>query len=65
MPKLIIHNANSLKEVEDRRLDENLKLSPLERFEKALLLIELSLLFKKGPIKLPQGKGIVLKLKNA
>ena len=60
--KLIFHNeASSRETVAERRLYENLLLSPAERFKKAFALMALAALFKKGPIKSPQGLGIILK----
>jgi hypothetical protein len=62
MPKLILHSTpQSREEIEERRLLENLALTPEQRIEKMYRLMELSLMFKKGPIKEPQGKGIVLR----
>jgi hypothetical protein len=64
MAKLILHNGNETPaSIEERRLKENFLLSPQERFKKTFELMALAALFKKGPIKIPQGLGIVLKRK--
>jgi hypothetical protein len=65
MAKLILHNGTETPaSIEERRLKENLLLTPEERIKKAFQLMALSLLFKNGPIKKPQGLGIVLKRKE-
>lgn len=62
MGKIIIHNHPDLKAIEERRLMENLLLSPKQRMSKAFQLMSLSLKFSKNKIiKSPQGMGIVLK----
>ncbi|MEO5645778.1 MAG: hypothetical protein ABIQ40_13770 [Bacteroidia bacterium] len=64
MAKLIIHNGNETPEsIANRRLLENLLLTPHERFKKTFQLMALAALFKNGPIKTPQGLGVVLKRK--
>ena len=60
MAKVILYN-----EIDpDRRLFENLLLTPAERIKKLFDLMVLSAMFKKGPLKHPQGLGIVLKKKK-
>jgi len=61
MPQLRFYSEEERQEVEDRRLQENLLLTPGQRLEKMFRLMALAIKFKKGPLKLPQGKGIVLK----
>ncbi len=62
MAKLIVHQVPlTREEIEERRLDENLALSPQERIQKMFKLMQLSLMLKKGPLKTPQGLGVVLK----
>ena len=51
-------------QIEAERLPRTLALSPNERMHIAFELMALSLAFKKGPIKEPQGKGIVLRKKG-
>lgn len=64
MAKLIIHNGNETPgSIAERRLMENTLLTPHERFKKTFELMALAALFKKGPIKTPQGLGVVLKRK--
>jgi hypothetical protein len=64
MTKLIIHPEGTTHEsIAERRLQENLLLSPEQRMKRAFELMALSALFKDGPIKKPQGLGIVLKRK--
>jgi hypothetical protein len=63
MRKVITYSHYDSEAIERRRLEENLKLTPLERFEKAFYLIHLSMLFKRGPLKEPEGKGVVLRRK--
>jgi hypothetical protein len=63
MAKLILHTDADLEKINERRLFEMLALTPGDRMNRAFQLMKLSLLFKKGPIKKPQGKGIVLKFK--
>jgi len=66
MAKIILHTENETQEsIAERRLMENLSLSPQERMKKAFQLMALAALFKKGPIKKPQGLGIVLKRKTS
>lgn len=45
----------------DERLHATSLLTPLQRFKKVFALMTLASMFKKGPIKLPQGLGVVLK----
>ena len=61
--KLILHKEPDLEKINERRLFENLALSPEERMQKLFNLMKLSILLKNGPLKKPQSKGIVLKLK--
>ncbi|MFI5148512.1 MAG: hypothetical protein ACHQRM_02190 [Bacteroidia bacterium] len=62
MPKLIIHNPPlSREEIADRRLEENLKRTPRERIALMFELNKLSAKLKKGPLKEPQGLGVVVK----
>ncbi|MEI6489960.1 MAG: hypothetical protein WCP52_13405 [Bacteroidota bacterium] len=61
--KLILHDQPDVEKINERRLFENLALSPQQRMQKLYNLMKLSLLLKDGPIKKPQSKGIVLKLK--
>ncbi len=63
MAKLILHTNPDLNAINERRLQENFALTPQERLKKAFELMRLSLLFKNGVIKKPQGKGVVLKFK--
>ncbi|MFY9307780.1 MAG: hypothetical protein WAQ28_01905 [Bacteroidia bacterium] len=63
MAKLILHTRPDLDAIKERRLQENLALTHQERLKKAFELMRLSLLFKNGVIKKPQGKGFVLKFK--
>ena len=64
MRKLILHTENETRDsIEERRLLENASRPPIERWQKAFQLMSLALLFKKGPIKSPEGLGIVLKRK--
>ena len=61
MAKLIIHkHGKDPEEINERRLLENLNLTPKQRWEKMFNLMALSALFKKGPLKKPQGLGVVL-----
>jgi len=65
MAKLILHPiGTTLEEIARQRLLRSLERSPNERMHLAFRLMELSLAFKNGPIKLPQGKGIILKKKG-
>ncbi len=61
--KIILHDQPDVEKINERRLFENLALSPQQRMQKLYNLMKLSLLLKDGPIKTPQSKGIVLKLK--
>ncbi len=61
--KIILHDQPDVEKINERRLFENLALSPQQRMHKLYNLMKLSLLLKDGPIKKPQSKGIVLKLK--
>lgn len=62
MPKLLIHNPPlSREEIADRRLEENLQRTPEERMQLMFELIRLSARLKKGPLKEPQGLGVILK----
>jgi hypothetical protein len=63
VPKLILHSSANLDAIEQRRLNENLLLSPIQRIEKMFLLIETARAFSKNPLKQPQGKGLVLRVK--
>jgi hypothetical protein len=48
-------------EIEERRRQEILAMTPAERMKLAFKLMALSAMFKKGPLKEPRGKGVVLK----
>ena len=65
MAVLILHNAAPSDEhIREKRMHENLALTPMQRWEKMFAMIQLAASLKKGPIKQPQGKGIVLKSKK-
>ena len=62
MGRIIIHEQQNFGAIEERRLMENLMLTPKERMSKAFQLMSLSLMFSKNKIlKSPQGLGVVLK----
>jgi hypothetical protein len=62
MAKLIIHPPGTTREqIEEERLLRNLERSPEERMKLMFKLNAIALMLKKGPIKLPQGKGVILK----
>jgi hypothetical protein len=65
MPKIILHPPGTTREeIEQRRIQENLKRTPAERMSFAFRLMALAMMLKKGPLKQPQGKGVVLKRKQ-
>lgn len=65
MAKIILNSPGiSREEIEERRFFENLALSPEQRIKKMFELMALSAMFKKGPLKMPQRKGIVLTRKK-
>ncbi|MFN5460502.1 MAG: hypothetical protein ACK5AY_11390 [Bacteroidota bacterium] len=64
MAKLILHNTANLEAIKERRLIENLALTPEQRMKKAFQLMAMSAKFKNGVLKEPQGKGIVLRRKK-
>lgn len=64
VPKLILHTSANIASIEERRLNENLLLSPKQRIEKLFLLIEMAQAFSKKPLKQPQAKGLVLRVKR-
>lgn len=53
--------APSAEETQAKRLHESLSLSYAERWKKMFSLMQLAASLKKGPLKQPQGNGIVLK----
>lgn len=62
MPKLILYNHPlTPDEIRERRLLENLALTPQERLHNMFELMQLSIMLKGAPLKQPQGLGIVLK----
>jgi hypothetical protein len=62
MPKLILHKDPLTNEqIRERRLLENLALTPQERLHNLFELMQLSLMLKGAPLKKPQGLGVVLK----
>jgi hypothetical protein len=62
MSKLILHQKPlTPDEIRERRLLENLALTPQERIHNMFELMQLSIMLKGGPLKKPQGLGIVLK----
>jgi len=61
MAKLILHSEADVDAINERRLNESMSLTHQERIRKAFQLMRLSILFKNGAIKKPQGKGVVLK----
>jgi hypothetical protein len=61
MVKLILHKEPLTNDqIQERRLLENLKLTPQERFHNLFELMQLSLMLKGAPLKKPQGLGVVL-----
>jgi hypothetical protein len=65
MPKIIIYTPGTTREdIKRRRMEENMKRTPAERMSFAFRLMALAMMFKKGPLKEPQGKGVVLKRKQ-
>ncbi len=59
--KLFVHKKPySRQKTEHARLMQNLALTPLHRWKKAFSLMSLSLAFRRGALKVPQGKGILL-----
>jgi hypothetical protein len=65
MAELILHaDILSDEQTREKRLHENLALTPMQRWEKMFAMIQLAASLKKGPLKQPQGKGIVLKSKR-
>ncbi len=62
MAELILHNrAQSQEQMHEKRILENLALTPMQRWKKMFALMQLSASLKNGPLKMPQGKGIILK----
>ncbi|MBL4652202.1 MAG: hypothetical protein JKY53_04955 [Flavobacteriales bacterium] len=58
---MIIHKkARTADEILLERCRENLKLTPKQRMEKMFELSKFAIKMKGGPLKKPQGKGIVL-----
>ena len=64
VPKAILHKTSNLAAIEERRLSENLLLTPQQRIQKMFLLIEIAQAFRKEPLKKPQGLGLVFKVKR-
>ena len=61
MPKLIVYQTpKTPEEIEDIRRKRVLQMTPSERMELLFNLMSLASIFKKGPIKKPQHKGILL-----
>ena len=63
MAKLIIHPNMSPEEIENRRRDEILQLTPHQRILRMIDMMEMAIAMKGCPLKLPQGKGVILKKK--
>jgi len=62
MAQIIIHPPGTTKEdVERLRLLRNLERTPEDRMKLMFRLISLAMKIKGGPLKLPQGKGVVLR----
>ena len=65
MAKIIIHPPGTTREdIEDMRLQRNLERSPEERMRLMFRLNALAMMMKKGPLKMPEGKGIILRKKK-
>lgn len=59
--KLVVNKKPySRQKTEHSRLMKNFALTPLHRWKKAFSLMSLSLAFKRGSLKVPQGKGLLL-----
>ena len=56
--------GTTLEQIQAERRKRTLTMTPNERMHLAFELMALSLAFKNGPIKKPQGKGIVLRKKE-
>jgi hypothetical protein len=60
MAKIILHPSGTTKaELEQLRLLRNLERTPEERMKIMFSLNAMALMLKKGPLKLPEGKGII------
>jgi hypothetical protein len=65
MAKIIIHGPGfTLEEIERERLLRNLERTPEERIHLMFEMISFAMKVRKGPLKLPEGKGIVLRSKR-
>jgi hypothetical protein len=65
MGKVILHSPDlTPEEIENIRLDRILAMTPKERMQRMFDLMELALAMKKGPLKEPQGKGVILRKKE-
>jgi|GEM_PF-3731549 len=62
MAKIILHPPGTTREeIEELRLIRNLERTPNERMKLMFAINAMCLMLKKGPLKMPQGKGIILK----
>jgi hypothetical protein len=65
MAKIILHPPGTTKaELEQLRLLRNLERAPEERMKIMFKVISLAMMAKGGPLKEPQGKGVVLRSKR-
>ncbi len=66
MGKIILHPPGTTREdIEEMRLMRNLEKTPNERIRLMFTLNIMAIMVKGGPLKLPQGKGIILKRKDS
>ena len=65
MAKIIIHPPGTTREqIEELRLLRNLERTPNERMTLMFEMISFAMMVKGGPLKMPQGKGLVLRSKR-
>jgi len=65
MAKIIIHPPGTTREeIEEQRLLRNLERTPNERITLMFEMISFAMMVKGGPLKKPQGKGLVLSSKR-
>ena len=65
MGKIILHPPGTTREdIEEMRLMRNLEKTPNERISFMFELNALAMKIKGGPLKEPQGKGIILRRKK-
>jgi hypothetical protein len=64
LSRIIVHKDKTREELENERLERILAMAPKPRMKLMIEMLDLAIAMKNGPIKLPSGKGVILRQKS-